>query len=158
MQVCVRSSNWKPVAALRLPIRILLANQNFPSSHHMFVLMATSEESFWNFVLWLSYRLITYDSNVRVLVILLVGRITLFPRNRMLRNWDLLDSHRGVEPRSFIPMFSSRRVCNLTAISRGPVQGGEIECVIPLASFSSASHEAFLPTAGPRGSGHSGRQ
>ena len=76
----------------------------------------------------------------------------------MLRNWDLLDSHRGVEPRSFVPMFPSRRVCDLTAIRRGPFPEGEIECALSLAFISGASAEAYLPTVGPRGSRHSGRQ
>ena len=86
----------------------------------MFVLLATSEESFWNFVLWLCYGLITYDSTIRVLVILLVGRVTLFPRNRMLRNWGRLVSEE-CEPRSLVPLFFTTSL-NLAVINSGPFQ------------------------------------
>ena len=152
MQVCVRLSNWKPGSALRLPFRILLANPNFPSVHHTFVLLATSEEAFWNFVLWLSYGLITYESTIRVLVILLVGRVTLFPRNRVLRNWGLLVSEE-CEPRSLVPLFFTTSL-NLAVINSGPFQMEKDESYT-LSSFWIASAEAFCPTVGPRGSRHS---
>lgn len=120
----------------------------------MFVLLATSEESFWNFVLWLSYGLITYDSTIRVLVILLVGRVTLFPRNRMLRNWGLLVSEE-CEPRSLVPLFFTTSL-NLAVINSGPFQMEKDESYT-LSSFWIASAEAFCPTVGPRGSRHSVR-
>ncbi|MEC8909895.1 MAG: hypothetical protein VYC44_02800 [Chloroflexota bacterium] len=62
----------------------------------------------------------TYDSTIRVLVILLVGRVTLFPRNRVLRNWGLLVSEE-CEPRSLVPLFFTTSL-NLAVINSGPFQ------------------------------------
>ena len=81
-----------------------------------------------------------------------MGRVTLFPRNRMLRNWGLLVSEE-CEPRSLVPLFFTTSL-NLAVINSGPFQMEKDESYT-LSSFWIASAEAFCPTVGPRGSRHS---